>query len=510
MRILLLSMPDMAPQLNTWKAPSLAISSITANMLASQPEHEVYMADLITARDDPVGTIQGLLKDFNPEVVGFSAKSFEFSTACRIATYIKSLHKDVKTVLGGYHSTLMYEDIAREGLAEPFDFLLRGECDHSFGELIQVITDKRRSTSVRGLSFRDNGHWIHNAPRLQEDLNTIVMPNRANRLLTGYTFQDRMLDTLETSRGCTMPCNFCSMRYMYGSTFRTYPLERVMADIANAKKRGTKYLAITDDNICLDLKHLESLCDAIIREGHDDMTYVIQGSSAGISSSETVVEKMSRAGFDMVYLGIENVSEKNLKLMKKGNIVEKTKRAVELLQKYNIISIGGLIIGHPDDREEDIAVNYEFLNRLGVDFYHDQIITPYPKTGMREDLLRQGLITNLDDYRKYSGFWANVKTKHLDSQDIQFYKWKYGQKMTSFFRSPRAYKRRFPTGLLIKFLLKYLATAPYYQTKKFINNYGKTERERFQVYIDIQEHLNDFPELPEAITAEPTTKSRSA
>ncbi|MEE9558509.1 MAG: B12-binding domain-containing radical SAM protein, partial [Candidatus Brocadiales bacterium] len=102
MRILLLSMPDMAPQLNTWKAPSLAISSITGNMLASQPEHEVYMADLITARDDPVGTIQGILKDFNPEVVGFSAKSFEFSTACRIATYIKSLHKDVKTVLGGY------------------------------------------------------------------------------------------------------------------------------------------------------------------------------------------------------------------------------------------------------------------------------------------------------------------------------------------------------------------------------------------------------------------------
>ncbi len=300
MRILLLSMPDMAPQMSTWRAPSLAISSITGNMLASQPEHEVYMADLVTARDDPVGTIQGILKDFNPDVVGLSAKSFEFSTACRIATYIKSLHKDVKTVLGGYHSTLMYEEITREGLAEPFDFILRGECDHSFGELIQVITDKRRSTSVRGLSFRDNGHWIHNAPRLQEDLNTIVMPNRANRLLTGYTFQDRMLDTLETSRGCTMPCNFCSMRYMYGSTFRTYPLERVMADIANAKKLGTKYLCITDDNICLDLKHLESLCDAIIREGHDDVTYVIQGSSAGISSSETVVEKMSRAGFDMV------------------------------------------------------------------------------------------------------------------------------------------------------------------------------------------------------------------
>ncbi|HHT9154034.1 MAG TPA: B12-binding domain-containing radical SAM protein, partial [Candidatus Hypogeohydataceae bacterium YC40] len=275
-------------------------------------------------------------------------------------------------------------------------------------------------------------------------------------------------------------------------TFRTYELERVMADIASAKKQGTKYLAISDDNICLDLNRLEELCDAIIRAGHNDIAYVVQASSVGMSSSEALIEKMARAGFELVFLGIENVSERNLRLMKKGNIVERTKRAIELLHKYNILIVGGMIIGHPEDQEEDIAQNYEFFDRMDVDFYSDQIITPYPKTGMREELLKQGLITNLYDYRKYNGFWANVRTKYLDSQELQFLKWKYRRKYSTFYKTTKTFKYRFP---LIQ-LLRVLALRPYYRGKDFLSQLAKTEREIFQAEMDAFNSLNGFPELP--------------
>jgi radical SAM superfamily enzyme YgiQ (UPF0313 family) len=503
----------MVPQLKSWQAPNLALSSITGNVLASQPHHEVHMADLILVRDSLTESIKKLLKDFRPDLVGLTAMSFQFATARRIAAYIKSLDNDIKTVLGGYHATLMYDEITREGKAlnppqadsgqageaENFDFILRGESDQSFGELLQALEGRRSLGTIRGLSFKENSHWVHNSPRPLEDLRKVAPPNRTNRVFKGYVFGLHSLDIIETSRGCTMPCNFCSMSHMYGQSFRTYELERVMDDIATAKRQGARYLAISDDNICLDVKRMEELCDAIIRAGHNDIAYVVQASSIGMSSSETLIEKMARAGFEVVFLGIENVSERNLRLMKKGNIVERTKRAIELLHKYNMLIVGGMIIGHPEDREEDIAQNYEFFDKMDVDFYSDQIITPYPKTGMREELLRQGLITNLYDYSKYNGFWANVRTKHLDSQELQFIKWKYRRRYSTFYKTTKTFKSRFPLG----WLLRVFALRPYYSARDLITQWGMSEKEIFKAEMEAFEHLNDFPELPGGTTEIP-------
>ena len=95
--------------------------------------------------------------------------------------------------------------------------------------------------------------------------------------------------------------------------------------------------------------------------------------------------------FGSSFLGIENVSEENLRLMKKGNIIEKTKLAVKRLHEQNIMIVGGMIIGNPNDKEEDIARNYEFFVDSQIDFFADQILTPYPKTGMRKSCCSRGL-----------------------------------------------------------------------------------------------------------------------
>ena len=52
---------------------------------------------------------------------------------------------------------------------------------------------------------------------------------------------------------------------------------------------------------------------------------------------------------------------------------------------------------------------------------------PYPKTGIRQQLLDQGLVTNPDDYTRYNGMWANVKTRRLSSDELQFLFWYHNQ-----------------------------------------------------------------------------------
>jgi hypothetical protein len=46
---------------------------------------------------------------------------------------------------------------------------------------------------------------------------------------------------------------------------------------------------------------------------------------------------------------------------------------------------------------------------------------------MRDELIAQGLVTNPIDYKRYSGLWANVRTRHLDSGQLQFLFWYHRQ-----------------------------------------------------------------------------------
>ena len=91
------------------------------------------------------------------------------------------------------------------------------------------------------------------------------------------------------------------------------------------------------------------------------MKYGTQASSIGMGSDERIAKKMRKAGFDAVFLGMENVSSKNLEYYKKGNIIDYTKRAIKFLKDNGISVMGGLINGTEDDQEKDFKINFEYL-----------------------------------------------------------------------------------------------------------------------------------------------------
>ncbi|GJQ57678.1 MAG: radical SAM protein [Candidatus Scalindua sp. AMX11] len=486
MNVLLLSMPDTAPHFNgkRWKAPNLAISSIAGNI----KNHNVFIADLVLRRDKIEESVLELLQKYRPSIVGLSAMSFQFDTSRKVAQLIKDENREIKTVLGGYHATLMSDEIADSGCSEPFDFLVRGEGDLSFNELLEAYEQKRDLKSVSGISYKKEGKFIHNSPRPLENLHDIKLPARAKRVYKGYQYYSFALDIIETSRGCTMPCNFCSIDKMYGKSFREYSIERVMQDIGDAKKHGANFIIIADDNFSLNVKRFEDICDAIVDYGHNDIRYIIQASSAGIASSEKLAEKMARAGFRIVFLGIENVSKENLKNLQKGNIIEKTKIAVKKLHDQGIMIVGGMIIGHPNDKEEDIAENYEFFVGLDIDFFADQILTPYPKTPLRKEMIENGLVTNKYDYSRYNCFWANIKTNYLSPDELQFLRWKYNRKYADYICTTRAFIKNYPAAYYYRTYLM----RPYRKLKNRIFQKKLTERDLYRLDMKRAEDMNKF------------------
>jgi radical SAM superfamily enzyme YgiQ (UPF0313 family) len=432
MRILLLSMPDSfehTPALAI-RMPNGALTSLAGNV---DPHHEVAIADLVLTPSSIQQTVERLVRRVAPDIVGLSVMTFQRGTARRLVSFIRSLIPDTRIVVGGYDPSLAPEAWTHPDIG--VDFIVRGEGELTFRELVRAIERKTPLSSVAGLWYRDGGSVRRNMPQRIASLdgNSIRLPKRSARVLTGYTMLGRAIDVVETSRGCTFDCSFCSIIEMRGRNFHRFPLSRVLADIADARTRGARVIFFVDDNITIDVPRFADLCRAIVDAGFNDIDYIVQGMTASFAGhGATLAPLMKQAGFRYVFLGIENVLEQDLAFLKAGaknsrhtagrGRTNTTLDAINVLHRQGLLVVGGLIVGNPDDTPESIAANLTFA-RQHVDWPYIQHPTPYPGTPMTRGFRDRGLIVNqlVDDY---DGTTAVTKSAQLDAEEIEFMRWK--------------------------------------------------------------------------------------
>ena len=416
MKVLLVAMPDTVSALDpVMRVPNLGLCSIAGNLEGC----EVRVIDLVFHNRDITRLLQQLMEEFKPEIVGLSAMSFQFASACRVSRICRNINPHVLVALGGYHASLMHQEISSGSEADLFDFLVRGEGEVNFPALVgELISGRKDFGRIPGLSFRKDGTFHHNRPAPLVNLDTLKPPNRDCRVLDRARFLGHRFDCVETSRGCTMRCRFCSITRMYGRSVRKFKLQRVIEELHQLKRKGIEGVFFVDDNITLDIPRLKQLCVLIIEEKLNSISYAIQASVPGIASDPELSELLGKAGFRWVFLGIESGISRNLESMGKVGVLNNTRSAVSSLQKQGICVFGGFILGHPGDTRQDIESTYRFALDLGVDHPIMQCLTPYPKTETREYLLKRNLITNQDDYSRYNGFICNVCTEHLSNKQL--------------------------------------------------------------------------------------------
>lgn len=431
MKVVLISMPDVAAVImheSAFHMPNLGIASLGANI---DERHEVYLIDLIRKRRTLRRYLTRTLLRIRPQLVGLSSMTWQFGTCLKLVRLIKQLLPEARIVIGGYHATLMYAEIGASPDAHLIDFMIRGEGEEALRLLVNALEDGTDHEAIPSLSYRRQGVFVHNPKGELLDLSRLKLPIRDKRRLTwGYHIMTRGAEVIETSRGCTRNCNFCSIRHMYGRAFRPFPIERVLADIDEIyHKKRCRQIFVSDDNFVLSPQRVIELCSAIIARRYRGLNLVVQADSVTMARNEEMVRLMAAAGFNSIFLGIESVSRRNLQTARKGDIVDASRKAIALCQQYGIMVVAGMIFGFPEDTETEIIENYRFLKETRADTAYCQILTPYPKTGIRQDLLDQGLVTNPDDFSTYNGMWANARTHHLSAQELQYLVWYHRQKV---------------------------------------------------------------------------------
>src|SRR5437773_5830291 len=433
MSVLLFSMPDSfehMPPLGI-RMPNGALTSLAGNV---DHHHSVAVADLILAQRRIRETVEQLVRNLKPDLVGLSVMTFQRATAKRIVDLVRSLRPDVRIVAGGYDPTLAVEAYT-ECSSGVIDFVVRGEGDITFRDLLRAIESGGGYQRITGLSYRDGQVFRHNPPRPVHRLagDEIRPPRRSARVLRGYTMLGRQVDVVETSRGCTFDCSFCSIIEMRGRNFHTYDLNRVIADIRDAHDRGARTIFLVDDNITLNVQRFEALCRRIVEAKLNRIDYIVQAMTSSIANhGEKLEVLMRRAGFRYVCLGIENILDNDLGFLSArskneershGRIVGNASlKAIHYIRKNKMFVVGGLIVGNPDDTPKSIEANLEFARRY-VDWPYIQHPTPYPRTPMTKDFHDRNLIIN-NRLEEYDGTTAVVRTEYMSADDVEFMRWK--------------------------------------------------------------------------------------
>jgi radical SAM superfamily enzyme YgiQ (UPF0313 family) len=334
-----------------------------------------------------------MLAEFHPDLVGLSVMTFQRTTAKKIIELVRALKADIPIVVGGYDPS-MAPGAYTDSTGSAADFVVRGEGELTFRELLRAVEGNRGYGGILGLSYREADGFRHNPDRPVSSLDggEIELPKRTARVLGGYTMLGRQVDVVETSRGCTFDCSFCSIIEMRGRQFNTYSFDRVLADIRDARDHGARAIFLVDDNITLNVARFEGLCRAIIAAGLNDIDYIVQAMTSAIANhAQALAPLMREAGFRYVFLGIENILEADLNFLranaknlrrehgrKTGNA---TLQAIDALHRNRMYVVGGLIVGNPGDTRESIEANLEFARRY-IDWPYIQHPTPYPRTPM--------------------------------------------------------------------------------------------------------------------------------
>ena len=298
------------------------------------------------------------------DLVGISAITSTAPQSYRLADEVRK-HGGI-AVLGGTHTSFLPE----EGLQHA-DYVVRGEGEFAFQELVEAIERGEGFEKIQNLSYLAGETPVHN-PERPKIPNLDVNPMPDYRLIEGW--KPGGVISIATSRGCPFSCTFCSVPGMYGHAFRTHSVGRVLDELQSHK--ASYYTFFADDIFTANKKRCKDLLRGMIERGLTT-EWGAQVRTETVDDPE-LLQLMRDSNCWNVYVGFESINPRTLKLFQKKQDLAKIERAIERFHDHKIRIHGMFVIGSDEDDIETIYATSAFARKHGIDSVQFMILTPIP------------------------------------------------------------------------------------------------------------------------------------
>ena len=352
----------------------------------------------------PFEQIKQEIESRRPDIVGISGPfTCQIENALKVSSLVKEVNPNIATVMGGPHVTLVPHGFLEE--AKDVDVAVIGEGEYAMLEVVQAFEGKKILSQVQGIAYRQNGKVVVNPSRpLIKNLdqlpypayNLVDMEQYLSPKKIGYrSFQDRAISMI-TSRGCPFNCCFCAVHLHMGQKFRSNSAEYVLDHIQFVvDKFKVKNVFFEDDNLTLDIKRFEAICDGIITRKIKIGWETPNGVRADCLNME-LLKKMKRSGANSIFVGVESGDQNVLdnvicKSLDLNRVVQFAKDAKQIGLKTGAF----YIIGFPGETKENMLRTVDFAIELKREYdvgMHLFIATPSYGTRLYEDCKSKGYI----------------------------------------------------------------------------------------------------------------------
>ncbi len=370
--------------------------------------HEEELNDRLVRVGLADADIEKYLVDFNPDLVGINCQfSRQYKIHHNLFSLIKRVKPDCITVAGGAHVSVCPEEVLNDLAC---DFILLGEAEESFKDLILKLQQGVDISTVDGLGWKKNGkininekkHWVTDLDLIPFPAYDIMEIDRYFGLTPshGYRHKERFCPII-TSRGCPAKCTFCSALRVWGNKFRFRSVDNVIAEMRLLKdKYGIEELMFEDDNVTANPTRAMELFLRMEKESFNFVWDTPNGVGAW-SMDVKMIDQMKRSGCIKLNFPVESGSKRVLSaIIRKPLDLDKVKILINHCQKINLDYGMFLVIGLPGEKLRDMWASFRFAADCGVYVPHISVATPYPGTELFNTCKAQGYFAReftLDD-----------------------------------------------------------------------------------------------------------------
>ncbi|NVN99030.1 MAG: cobalamin B12-binding domain-containing protein [Geobacteraceae bacterium] len=316
------------------------------------PDGENIVILDIALEKDPVLFFEQKVREFNPDIIGFTCYSNQAAIVKDLSTRAKSILPGVITIAGGIHPTIIPNDFTGTSL----DLIVRGEGGTAFtgivaryrggeslasGNAVIAVTDPAFAelTALKPPPFPP----VEEIPRPRRNLldrskyfSVWTSPDKNNRLETMYP----NIATIRTSTGCAFDCNFCVVHHMMNGKYLQRTPEDVVDEIAGIQE---EYIYFVDDETFLNHNRLTRIAE-LLKERGIKKKYVSWARVDTIVSHPELFRLWKEVGLHIVYVGLEAMDESRLKDYGKRTTVDMNWQAIKILRDTGILLHASLMV----------------------------------------------------------------------------------------------------------------------------------------------------------------------
>ena len=386
-----------------------------------------------------------VLKIANPKIVGISSTIVGLSSTYIIANTIKNFNKEITVIVGGPLATTGSEKLINNSF---IDFLVIGEGEQTINELIPLLLNKsanvEKLSDIKGIMYKKDNNIIKTGKReLISNLDKISFPNREKVFFIDKNKQIKKIyltrDIL-LSRGCPYNCRFCSAFTIWGSRKpRSRTNDNIIEEIIHLKTQyNQKQFIFWDDLFTINRNKVVDLCNKIIQKKLN-IKWICLARMDTIDKE--LILLMKKAGCVELQFGVESGSDRILDYIGKGLTINQIIEKAKIIRESNIRWLIFLIIGVPNETEQEIYKTIKFIEILKPYGVNLSMFSPYPGTELYTELLQLGQNKdklNKSDFSNFENNWTLNISDERFKQIIEFafnYVNTYNKKERTSFRS---------------------------------------------------------------------------